>query len=120
LKQVDLDGSSRVTEPLKVLQGSAATGDNSRQAVVFAMSQNYPNPFNPTTRITFSVERDGYTTLKVYNVLGNVVATLFDGMAQTGTLYNVAFDGTALANGAYFYRLVSGDRVSLKKMVLVK
>ena len=120
LKQVDLDGSSRVTEPLKILQGPAATGDNSRQAVVFAMSQNYPNPFNPTTRITFSVERDGYTTLKVYNVLGNVVATLFDGMAQTGTLYNVAFDGTALANGAYFYRLVSGDRVSLKKMVLVK
>jgi hypothetical protein len=120
LKQVDLDGSSRVTEPLKVVQGPAGAGDNSRQAVVFAMSQNYPNPFNPTTRITFSVERDGYTTLKVYNVLGNVVATLFDGMAQTGTLYNVAFDGTSLANGAYFYRLISGDRVSLKKMVLVK
>ncbi len=120
LKQVDLDGSSRVTEPLKVVQGPAAAGDNSRQAIVFAMSQNYPNPFNPATHITFSVDRDGYTTLKVYNVLGNVVATLFEGAAQSGTLYNVTFDGTSLANGAYFYRLVSGDRVSLKKMVLVK
>jgi|GEM_PF-1298497 len=120
LKQVDLDGSLRVTESLKVVQGPVTAGDNSRQAIVFAMGQNYPNPFNPTTRITFSVDRDGYTTLKVYNVLGKVVATLFDGTAQTGTLYNVAFDGTSLANGAYFYRLVSGDRVSLKKMVLVK
>jgi hypothetical protein len=48
------------------------------------------------------------------------VATLYDGMTQTGTEYNVAFDGTSLANGAYFYRLVSGEHTSLKKMVLVK
>ena len=120
LKQVDLDGSSRLTEPLKVVAGTVQGGDNARQPVVFALGQNYPNPFNPTTRITFTVDNPGYTTLKVYNILGDEVASLFDGMTQTGTEYNVAFDGTSLANGAYFYRLVSGEKASLKKMVLVK
>ena len=119
LKQVDLDGTTTVSDPLKVVQG-ASDVDNTRQPVVFALGQNYPNPFNPTTRITFTVENAGFTTLKVYNILGDEIATLYEGMAQTGTQYNVAFDGTSLANGAYFYRLVSGDRTTLKKMVLVK
>jgi hypothetical protein len=120
LRQVDLDGSSRFTEPLKVVQGAVQGGENARQPAVFALGQNYPNPFNPTTRITFTVDNPGYTTLKVYNILGDEVAPLFEGMTQTGTEYNVAFDGSSLANGAYFYRLVSGEKVSLKKMVLVK
>ena len=119
LKQVDLDGSSSVSDPLKVVQG-ASDADNSRQPALFALGQNYPNPFNPTTRITFTIDNPGYTTLKVYNILGDEVATLYEGMAQSGTQYNVAFDGTSLANGAYFYRLVSGAQTSLKKMVLVK
>jgi hypothetical protein len=120
LKQIDLDGSSRVTEALKVVQGSVQGSENGRQPAVFGLAQNYPNPFNPTTRITFTVDNPGYTTLKVYNVLGDEVATLYEGMAQTGNQYTVAFDGNSLANGAYFYRLVSGERTSLKKMVLVK
>jgi hypothetical protein len=120
LKQVDLDGSFRLTEPLKVVQGAVQATENGRQPAEFALGQNYPNPFNPTTRITFTVDNPGYTTLKVYTILGDVVATLFQGMTQTGTEYNVAFDGTSLANGAYFYRLVSGERTLLKKMVLVK
>jgi hypothetical protein len=120
LKQVDLDGSSSLTEPLKVVLGAAQGTDNGRQPAVFGLGQNYPNPFNPTTRITFTVDNAAYTTVKVYNILGDEVATLYEGIAQSGTEYNVAFDGTSLANGAYFYRLVSGDRMLLKKMVLVK
>ncbi len=120
LKQVDLDGTSHLTDPLKVVQGAVQGTDNGRAPVAFALGQNYPNPFNPTTRITFTVDNAAYTTLKVYNVLGDEVATLYAGIAQTGTEYNVAFDGTSLANGAYFYRLVSGDRTLLKKMVMVK
>ena len=84
LKQVDLDGSFRFSDPLKVVVSPVAGVDNSRQAVVFALGQNYPNPFNPTTRITFSVDKAGFTSLKVYNILGVAVATLFDGMAQSG------------------------------------
>ncbi|HMK39245.1 MAG TPA: T9SS type A sorting domain-containing protein, partial [Bacteroidota bacterium] len=119
LRQVDLDGSSRLTEPLKVVQGAAGT-ESSRQPAVFALGQNYPNPFNPSTRMTFTLDNSAYTTLKVYNILGDEVGTLYEGMAQAGTEYNVSFDGTSLANGAYFYRLVSGQRTLLKKMVLVK
>jgi hypothetical protein len=120
LKQVDLDGSFSVTEPLKVVQDAATSGPDGRQPAAFSLAQNYPNPFNPATRITFTVEKPGFATLKVYNILGDEIATLYEGMAQSGTEYNVAFDGGNVANGAYFYRLVSGDRTSLKKMVLVK
>ena len=120
LKQVDLDGTSRFSDALKVVENTTVIGDNSRQGAMFALGQNYPNPFNPTTRITFSVDKTGYTTLKVYNVLGEAVKTLFEGIAQKETEYNTAFDGSTLANGAYFYRLVNGNHVSLKKMVLVK
>ena len=120
LKQVDLDGSFRLTEPLKVVQAASTGGDNARQAALFALGQNYPNPFNPATRITFSVEKAGYTTLKVFNILGEAVATLFEGEAVTGTDYNVAFDGSSLASGAYFYRLINGNHASMKKMILVR
>ena len=120
LKQVDLDGSIRYTDALKAVSGAASSAGDSRQPAVFALDQNYPNPFNPTTRIAFTVEKPGYTTLKVYTILGSEVVTLYDGMAQPGTQYNVAFDGGSLANGAYFYRLVSGEKTLLRKMLLVK
>ena len=120
LKQVDLDGSIRYTDALKVVAGASPASADQRQPAIFALGQNYPNPFNPTTRIAFTVEKPAFTTLKVYTILGAEVATLFDGMAQPGTEYNVAFDGGALANGAYFYRLVSGDQTLLHKMLLVK
>jgi len=120
LKQVDLDGSIRYTDAVTALAGAQASAGNGSQPAVFALAQNYPNPFNPTTRIAFTVEKPGYTTLKVYTILGAEVATLFDGMAQPGTQYNVAFDGGSLANGAYFYRLVSGQQTLLHRMLLVK
>ncbi|HUI09996.1 MAG TPA: T9SS type A sorting domain-containing protein [Bacteroidota bacterium] len=120
LKQVDLDGSVRYTEALKVVSGSGPSAGDGRVPAVFALEQNYPNPFNPTTRIAFTVEKPGATTLKVYTILGAEVATLFDAVAQPGTQYTVAFDGGSLANGAYFYRLVSGDKTLLHKMLLVK
>jgi hypothetical protein len=118
LKQVDLDGSSRLTEPVKVVQGASSA--DPAQPIVFALGQNYPNPFNPTTRIGFTVEKPGYATLKVYDILGDEIATLYAGTARPGIQYTVSFDGSAVANGAYFYRLVSGDKTSLKKMLLVK
>ncbi|HXX63190.1 MAG TPA: T9SS type A sorting domain-containing protein, partial [Bacteroidota bacterium] len=117
LKQVDLDGSFGYTQPVKVVSGASV---DAHGPVVFALAQNYPNPFNPSTRINFSVDNAGYTTLKVYNILGEEVATLFAGPAVPGTDYSVSFDGSALANGAYFYRLTTADKTTLKKMVLLK
>lgn len=85
----------------------------------FALEQNYPNPFNPTTKIQFSVPNSGKFNVKVYDVLGRVVATLFDGELTAG-VHQVSFDASNIASGMYVYKL-SGENVNLvKKMVLLK
>ena len=87
---------------------------------VFALLQNYPNPFNPSTEIKFSVENTSRATLEIYSVLGQKVATLFDDVAETGQYYKVRLDGSSLSSGIYFYRLRSGGKSGLKKMILLK
>jgi hypothetical protein len=87
--------------------------------LTFNLAQNYPNPFNPTTNIHFSVPKDGIVKLKVYDILGNVVAVFSDGFMKAGT-YNAEFDGSKLASGVYFYKLTAGDLTSVKKMMLTK
>lgn len=86
----------------------------------FTLAQNYPNPFNATTTITFTVKETNITSLKVYNILGQEVATLFQGTAQPGQYYKIGFDASALASGIYVYRLQSGADTDLKKMCLMK
>jgi hypothetical protein len=86
----------------------------------FTLDQNYPNPFNPETVIRFSVETTGKTTLEVFNLVGEHVATLFEGVAESGQFYNARFNGKELASGVYFCRLHSGMRVDLKKLLLLK
>lgn len=85
----------------------------------FYLGQNYPNPFNPTTIIDYSVPRPGPVTLKVYDVLGQEVATLFSGMRRPGN-YTVTFDGSGLASGIYLYRLDAGATSITRKLVLMK
>jgi hypothetical protein len=88
--------------------------------IEFSLKQNYPNPFNPATTITFSVEQTGQATLDVYNILGQKVMTLFDGMAEAGQYHHVRLDGSNLSSGIYFYRLQSGQKSDLKKLILLK
>jgi len=90
----------------------------------FYLSQNYPNPFNPDTKIKFSIPQDlkretRDVTLKVYDVLGNEVATLVNEYKPSG-IYEVEFDGKDLVSGIYFYKLQAGYFVETKKMVLLK
>lgn len=85
----------------------------------FELSQNYPNPFNPVTTINYSIMQDGYTSLKVYNLLGEEVATLFEGFGRAGK-YVVSFDGNKLTSGVYFYRLQSNNFIETKKLILLK
>ncbi len=87
---------------------------------VFRLYGNYPNPFNPATTLGFSVARNGYATLKVYNILGQQVATLFSGNAMVGKLYSVRFDAGAFSSGVYFGILESGGQREIHKMVLMK
>lgn len=85
----------------------------------FALGQNYPNPFNPSTRIEFDLPASTFVTLKVYNLLGQEVATLVNGEKVVGRHY-AEFDARALSTGVYFYRLATDQFVSTKKMLLIK
>ena len=91
----------------------------------FLLYQNYPNPFNPTTKIKYTVpvtlsEVEGsLVTLKVYDVLGNEIATLVNEENSTGS-YEVEFDGNNLPSGIYFYQLQTGQFIETKKMLLIK
>ncbi|MDR3626399.1 MAG: T9SS type A sorting domain-containing protein [Ignavibacteriaceae bacterium] len=85
----------------------------------FALFNNYPNPFNPTTLIEYQIPKDGYVSLKVYDVLGRLVRTLVDGYKTVGK-YSVSFDASKLASGIYIYELKSSNFSSIKKMILTK
>ncbi len=85
----------------------------------FNLDQNYPNPFNPSTTISFSLKTADKVTLKVYNVVGQVVETLVNEHKPVGT-YNVKFDASALASGVYYYELTAGQFNSVRKMLLIK
>ncbi|MDP2209377.1 MAG: T9SS type A sorting domain-containing protein, partial [Bacteroidota bacterium] len=85
----------------------------------FALNQNYPNPFNPTTTIQFDLPKASFVTLKVYNVLGQEVAILVNEKREAGR-YEVEFNASALSSSVYFYRLVAGDFMAVKKFILMK
>ena len=115
LKQIDNDGAF-------MYYGSAAV-EIKAAPETFALSQNYPNPFNPSTKIEYSIENAGMVTLKVYNIIGDEVATLVNGRQEAGS-YAVPFNASNgmlnLSSGVYFYRLVNGSSVSVKKLILMK
>ena len=85
----------------------------------YALSQNYPNPFNPTTNIKFDLPKEGFVSLKIYDVVGKEVASLVNEVKSAGS-YIVGFNGTELSSGVYFYRLESGIFVENKRMILIK
>lgn len=85
----------------------------------YMLSQNYPNPFNPSTRIEYTVPEQSNVSLTVYNLLGQQVATLVNGMRDAGT-YAVVFDAGNLASGVYFYELRAGSFTERMKMMLMK
>jgi hypothetical protein len=85
----------------------------------FRLNQNYPNPFNPSTKINFSIPKNEYTDLRIYDILGREVAVLVSGPVSAGE-YEVEWDAKNLASGMYYYRLKTRENVAVKKMTLVK
>ena len=90
----------------------------------YILYQNYPNPFNPSTSVKFQVPTTSNVTIKIFNMLGQEVRTLYAGQVLRGT-YNVQWDGLnnsgkKMSSGAYIYRMTAGDFVQSKKMILLK
>jgi len=89
----------------------------------FVLYQNYPNPFNPSTNIGFRIYDFGFVSLKVYDVLGNEIATLVNEYKPAGS-YEVEFNASSyirrLVSGIYFYQLRAGNFVQTKKMLMIK
>ena len=97
--------------------GVAASAGNVPMDVT--LCQNYPNPFNPSTRIDYSIPRNGYVSLKVFNALGQEVATLFEGTQQAGNHFSV-FDGNGFASGIYLYRLQTTNFIETRRLLLLR
>jgi hypothetical protein len=94
-------------------------GEESNTVTTYGLDQNYPNPFNPSTRIKFSIPQSEFVSLKIYDVLGNEVATLVNEQRAPGA-YEVTFDAGNLASGVYVYTLTAGDFVQTRKLMLMK
>ncbi len=101
--------------------GNIVTGIKDESIVLneFKLEQNYPNPFNPSTKISWQSPVSSRQVLKVFDVLGNEIATLIDEYRSAGK-YVVEFDATRLSSGMYFYKLESGKFSSIKKMILMR
>jgi len=86
---------------------------------MFSLSQNYPNPFNPVTKIKYTLPRDCFVKLEIYNIFGQKVISLVDGKQKTG--YKAArWDASFLSSGIYLYRLQAGDFVQARRMILIR
>ncbi len=97
----------------------SAVQENSLNSFGYSLYQNYPNPFDATTNITFSMANAGMATLKVYDVFGNEVATLYSGNTPPGE-QSANWDASAMPTGVYYYRLAFGTHVDTKQMILLK
>jgi len=109
LKQIDNDGSYEYSTEIEV---KLVTNN-------FNLYQNYPNPFNPETKISYTVPKTSDIVMKVFDILGIEIETLFSEQKQTGT-YEITWNAEDLPSGVYFYRIQAGSFVETKKMVLMK
>ncbi|MGE5621137.1 MAG: SdrD B-like domain-containing protein [archaeon] len=115
----DVYVGTKAGEVYKLNKNLTGVEDRQKAPTEFSLSQNYPNPFNPSTTISFAVPAAGRYTLKVYNMLGQEVATLINGELSIG-YHKAVFDAGRISSGMYIYRL-TGEKVNMvKKMLLVK
>jgi len=102
-----------------VPQGTAGVNTEAEIPGDYYLKQNYPNPFNPSTKISYSIPEISFVTLKVYDILGNEIATLVSGEKPAGN-YEVEFKAENNTSGIYFYSLTSGAFTETKKMILLR
>lgn len=106
-------------EDVEALQKSVDEGFTHITPEKYMLHQNFPNPFNPITHITFELPKEGDVQLDIFNIKGERVSSLISGHCNEG-IYEVLFDGSALASGVYFYRLEAKGFVQTRRMLLLK
>ena len=118
LKQIDTDGHFEYSAIIKIHFGTAPKN--------YSLSQNYPNPFNPSTVISYSIPTASNVSLKVFDVLGNLITTLVNQNQEAGN-YSINFNASKFSSGIYFYKIqvnpangVTGGFMTVKKMLLIK
>jgi hypothetical protein len=110
LKQIDNNGSSVYSDVIELKMEIPRD---------FVLEQNYPNPFNPNTNIRFQLPKDSHVTLKVYNMIGQLVTTLINQDMNAG-YQTISFDASKISSGTYIYRMEAGNYSQVKKMTLLK
>ncbi len=100
-------------------EANALNEESFKIVKTYRLDQNYPNPFNPSTVISYQIPSAGEIELTVFDVLGKRVKTLVKGFQSAG-VHKVTFDAAGFSNGIYFYKLISGDYVQVRKMILMK
>jgi hypothetical protein len=108
-----------IQEGITISTSSVNSGANLEIPKVYTLYQNYPNPFNPTTSIDFSLPKSEFVTLKIYNILGEEIATILNNKLQAGN-HTYQFDGSHLASGVYLCRIEAGEYKHVKKMILLR
>ncbi|MDP1676756.1 MAG: T9SS type A sorting domain-containing protein, partial [Bacteroidota bacterium] len=108
-KQIDREGTIIYSPAIKI----------HFTPTVFSLALIFPNPFNPKTIISYQIPVNSYVTLKIFNVIGDEVATLVNEQKDAGT-YSVQFDARQLSSGIYFYKLITENFTTAKKMILMK
>jgi hypothetical protein len=108
-------------ETMMIIQAATGVDDDKLNPDVFSLNQNFPNPFNPSTNISFSIPKSTKVNLSIYDLMGNLLATLVDDEKERG-LYNIEFNSTQfnLSSGVYFYKLSTPEFTSVRKMILLK
>ena len=108
-------GNTRVGDSLT----SVGVINNNSIADKYSLGQNYPNPFNPSTKISFSILKNEFVSIKVFDISGKEIAQLVNNEMKAGS-YEYTFNGSSLASGVYFYRISTPNFTETKKMTLVK
>ncbi len=115
---VDKDGNIGIPSDVVSVQTTSTQADRELLAA-FALEQNYPNPFNPSTLIHYTIPKEAYVSLKVYDLLGREVAVLVHDKKAPGS-YAETWDASGMASGVYVCRLRSGDFVQSRRMLLLR
>ena len=112
-------GTKNHFDNLENKQGNGLNKISSNISDDYKLYQNFPNPFNPATIISYKLNQSGFVTLKVYNLVGQVVKTLVNEYQESGT-FSEQFDASELSSGIYLYKLQVNNYTSVKRMTLIK